>query len=68
MPPVIVGECNRPGVSSSTIVATGDPDLSVEEVHHVVDSVERAVVIDFPMITRIVGHAEPPRKAPHIAA
>jgi cation diffusion facilitator family transporter len=39
-----------------------DPDLSVDEVHCAVDAIERAVVADFPTITRIVGHAEPLRK------
>jgi cation diffusion facilitator family transporter len=36
------------------------PDLSVDEVHHAVDAIERAIRADFPMIARIVGHAEPP--------
>ncbi|MGO9005695.1 MAG: cation diffusion facilitator family transporter [Beijerinckiaceae bacterium] len=35
------------------------PDLSVDEVHHAVDAIERAVIADFPMIARLIGHAEP---------
>jgi divalent metal cation (Fe/Co/Zn/Cd) transporter len=36
------------------------PDLSVDEVHHAVDAIERAIRADFPMVARLVGHAEPP--------
>lgn len=35
-------------------------DLSVAAVHDAVDAIERAVIAEFPMVTRIVGHAEPP--------
>jgi cation diffusion facilitator family transporter len=36
-----------------------DPDLSVNEVHAEVDSLDRKVRADFAAIARIVGHAEP---------
>lgn len=38
-----------------------DPNLSVGEVHHAVDSLESRVKQDFPAILRIIGHAEPLR-------
>ncbi|HLH11941.1 MAG TPA: cation diffusion facilitator family transporter [Methylovirgula sp.] len=38
-----------------------DPRLSVGEVHHAVDELERRMKADFPAILRIVGHAEPLR-------
>lgn len=40
-----------------------DPDLSVETVHLAVDEIERKVMTDFPAIARIIGHAEPLRRA-----
>lgn len=40
-----------------------DPDLSVEKVHFAVDELERNVAVLFPAILRIIGHAEPLRRA-----
>ncbi|MGP8193570.1 MAG: cation diffusion facilitator family transporter [Methylovirgula sp.] len=40
-----------------------DPDLSVETVHLAVDEIERKVMTAFPAIIRIIGHAEPLRRA-----
>ncbi|HEY5225899.1 MAG TPA: cation transporter dimerization domain-containing protein, partial [Methylovirgula sp.] len=40
-----------------------DPDLSVDKVHCAVDEMERRVMIDFPAIVRMIGHAEPLRRA-----
>lgn len=40
-----------------------DPQLRVEEVHLAVDEIERKVMADFPGILRIIGHAEPLRRA-----
>jgi cation diffusion facilitator family transporter len=36
-----------------------DPSLSVDEVHEEVDRLDRKLKVDYPAITRIVGHAEP---------
>ena len=35
------------------------PDLSISDVHSLVDSIERKVRNDIPEIVRVVGHAEP---------
>ncbi len=40
-----------------------DPALSVETVHLAVDEIERQVMAAFPAIARIIGHAEPLRRA-----
>ena len=40
-----------------------DPDLSVQEVHEKVDALERALRERSPSIKRVIGHAEPTRKA-----
>jgi cation diffusion facilitator family transporter len=40
-----------------------DQDLSVDKVHCAVDEMERRVMADFPGIVRIIGHAEPLRRA-----
>ncbi|QXX73528.1 cation diffusion facilitator family transporter [Methylovirgula sp. HY1] len=40
-----------------------DPDLSVDKVHLAVDELERKVTAGFPAILRIIGHAEPLRRA-----
>jgi cation diffusion facilitator family transporter len=40
-----------------------NPDLSVETVHLAVDETERKLLAAFPAITRIIGHAEPLRRA-----
>jgi len=37
-----------------------EPGASVEAVHAEVDALERAVRAEFPMLSRIIGHAEPP--------
>jgi divalent metal cation (Fe/Co/Zn/Cd) transporter len=36
-----------------------DPAVAVEIVHQAVDQVERRMLVQFPEILRIVGHAEP---------
>ncbi len=38
-----------------------EPSLTVEQVHSAVDDLDRNTRLDFPAITRIVGHAEPNR-------
>lgn len=40
-----------------------DPDLSVDKVHLCVDEMERRVMAEFPNIVRMIGHAEPLRRA-----
>ena len=40
-----------------------DPDLSVDKVHLAVDELERKITSSFPAIRRIIGHAEPLRRA-----
>lgn len=39
------------------------PDLSVDKVHLAVDELERKITTGFPAILRIIGHAEPLRRA-----
>jgi cation diffusion facilitator family transporter len=40
-----------------------DATLSVDKVHLAVDEIERQVMSEFPAIARIIGHAEPLRRA-----
>jgi len=40
---------------------TVDPDLSVQDVHERVDTLERALRVRSPSIKRVIGHAEPMR-------